>query len=71
MDRPLTPGERLLLRIHLLICRMCCRYRRQLALIRLVLRGRLQMAAETGEAVAARLSSEARQRIRRAIAQHE
>jgi len=34
LDRPLTFGERLGLRIHLLLCKWCRRYRRQISFLR-------------------------------------
>ncbi len=38
IDRPLTPGERLALRLHTLLCAGCRNYRRQIAFLRLACR---------------------------------
>lgn len=40
MDRPLTRGERLALRLHTLLCSGCRNYRRQLAFLRQACRRR-------------------------------
>ena len=40
MDRRLTPGERLELRLHLLICAWCARYLKQIKFLRWALRAR-------------------------------
>jgi len=64
MDRSLPLGKRIGVRMHLLICRFCARYERQLLLIRETVR-RIS-ATEGGPAGAAgeTLSEEARERIR-------
>ncbi|HZM34343.1 MAG TPA: zf-HC2 domain-containing protein [Burkholderiales bacterium] len=38
LDRPLSPGERLRVRLHFLICRGCARFERQMAFLRLAVR---------------------------------
>jgi hypothetical protein len=69
MDRQLTAGERLSLRFHLLVCRLCCRYQRQLLLIRRAIQP-LESAARVGEELPSSLSPAARERIRQALAPH-
>jgi len=67
MDRSLPLGKRIGVRLHLLICRFCERYRRQLLLLREAAR-HLALAGETpGEPLPESLSPEARDRIRRAL----
>ena len=67
MDTSLPLGERIGVRIHLLICRFCARYKRQLLLIRETLR-RLVAAEDRSEGPAGEtLSEEARERIKRAL----
>ena len=67
MDTSLPLGSRIGVRIHLLICRFCARYERQLLLIRETVR-RLAAAEETGDRpIAEALSEEARERIRAAL----
>ncbi len=67
MDTSLPLGSRIGVRIHLLICRFCARYERQLLLIRESVR-RLAAAEETGDRPTAEaLSEEARERIRAAL----
>jgi hypothetical protein len=64
MDRRLSPGERFLLRVHLLICGMCRTYRRQLWLLRRLLRDQPDPSRDASETT---LSARARERIRLAI----
>ena len=67
MDTSLPLGERIGVRIHLLICRFCARDKRQLLLIRETLR-RLVAAEDRSEGPAGEtLSEEARERIKRAL----
>lgn len=63
MDRKLPLGKRIGVRLHLIFCKWCARYERQLLLIRETV-GRL---AATMEAPGETLSEEARQRIRESI----
>jgi hypothetical protein len=65
MERPLTIGERIKLKIHLWICVWCQWYMEHLQLIRDTSRAH---AAEAPESVtSATLSDEARERIRRRL----
>ena len=64
MDRDLSLRDGALLRGHLLICGWCRRFRRQLRLIRRLLRD--QPDRHSGPAVFT-LSAEARERVRRAL----
>jgi hypothetical protein len=64
LDRDLPWYQRLQVRVHLLMCRLCSRFRRHLLLLRQAARQLpLEDAAEPG----ASLSPEARERIKRAI----
>jgi hypothetical protein len=38
MDRPIKPGERWRLRLHLMVCDMCSRFERQIDLMRSAIR---------------------------------
>ncbi len=67
MDRRLSVRERILLRIHLLLCGACRTYRRQLALIRRALRQGNQALDDLIALAGLTLSPEARERLRRAI----
>lgn len=64
MDRSLPAGKRFGVRMHLLICRFCARYRRQLLLIRDAAR---RIASAEGAFPEGALSAEARERIRRSL----
>lgn len=67
MDTSLPVGERIGVRIHLLICRFCARYEKQLHLIRETVR-QIVAAGETPEGPSAEpLSEGARERIRAAL----
>jgi len=67
MDASLPVGERIGVRIHLLMCRFCARYEKQLLLIRETVRS-IIAAADTPEGpIAEALSEEARKRIRTAL----
>jgi hypothetical protein len=66
LDEPLSRLERAALRCHLMLCRSCRRYRRQIGLIRQVVRRRDQLLVE-GDPNEGILSAEARDRIARAI----
>lgn len=67
MDTALPVGKRIVVRIHLLVCRFCARYERQLLLIRETLRrldaGRVRPEDPAGDG----LSEEARDRIKRSL----
>ena len=67
MDTSLTIVQRILLRLHLRICKWCARYERQLFLIRETLR-RLDVAGDRPEGRAGEtLSEDARERIRKSL----
>lgn len=66
MDRRLSRWERLSLGWHLLVCRLCKRYQRQLMLIRIVLKSQARVPDAATEANPS-LSPDARERIRQAI----
>ncbi|HEX9205576.1 MAG TPA: hypothetical protein VF853_06580 [Candidatus Deferrimicrobiaceae bacterium] len=67
MDRTLPLGKRVGVRLHLLVCRFCERYRRQLLLLRETAR-HLALEGETpGEPLPESLSPEARDKIRRSL----
>ena len=67
MDRSLPLGKRIGVRIHLLMCRFCGRYERQLLLIRETIR-RLVAGEETpGGLFLDPLSENARERIRQSL----
>ena len=67
-DRPLSFPQRVGLRIHLLLCRWCARYGRQLNFLRRAARVPREEAVSGRQAT---LSPVARERIRRAIHEHE
>ena len=62
-DRSLTLGEWLSLRLHLLRCNMCSRYVNQLKFLKQACAG----AAEQQSGSQARLTEDARQRIRKRL----
>lgn len=67
MDTSLPIVERIRLRLHLCICELCARYRRQLLLIRVTLR-HLGAARERPEERAGEtLSDDARERIKTSL----
>lgn len=67
MDTSLPVGKRIWVRIHLLTCKFCTRYERQLLLIRETLR-RLAGTADRPEGLAGEsLSAEARDRITKSL----
>lgn len=63
LDRPLAPGQRLRLQLHLLICRQCRRYRKQLNFLKRAA-SRLDSHIEEG---APSLAPEAKQRIKKKL----
>ena len=65
MDRRLSFSERVGLRFHLLICACCRRFRRQMIVLRLVLRRRALPTAENDHAFM--LHPQARARIQSAL----
>ena len=67
MDRSLPLGKRIGVRLHLLICRFCARYERQLLLIRDTVRHLAATVETPGESFGETLSEDARERIRESI----
>jgi len=67
MDRSLPIGKRVGVRFHLLICKFCARYERQLLLIRDTVRPLAAMEDTYGSLIGARLSEEAKERIRSSL----
>ncbi len=67
LDRKLPLHHRILIRMHLLMCRFCSRYKEQL----LILKEAIRLQALTKEALesSATLSAQARDRIKRALLQ--
>jgi hypothetical protein len=63
MDTSLPIGKRLGVRLHLIICKWCARYERQLILIRETARRLVATVEAPGET----LSEEAKERIRKTI----
>ena len=67
MERPLGLRERVTFRLHLWVCIWCVWYLEQLHTLRASLRERGERRAAEDSAAAARLSLEARDRIKRAL----
>ena len=67
LDQPLAPGQRLRLRLHLLICRQCRRYRKQLHFLK---RATSKLDSHIEEGTPS-LAPEAKQRIEKNIAGKE
>ena len=67
MDGSLPVGTRIGVRLHLLVCRFCARYERQLRLIRDTVRRIVAEEERPGEGFGGVLSEEARVRIKRAL----
>ena len=68
MDHSLPLGKRVGVRFHLLICRFCARYERQLLLIRETVRRLAAIDDAYGSLSGESLSEEARERIRKSLA---
>jgi hypothetical protein len=68
MDISLPIGKRIGMRLHLLICRFCSRYERQLLLIRETVRRIAAMEDAYGSPIGERLSEGAKERIRKSLA---
>jgi hypothetical protein len=68
MERPLSLRERALLRLHLWICAWCAWYLEELHLLRDTLRLRAAQMIEDERDATRQLSNEARERIKRALA---
>jgi hypothetical protein len=67
MDTSLPIGKRLGVRVHLLMCKFCARYERQLLLIRETVRRFVATEEKSGGAPGETLSEEARERIKRSL----
>jgi hypothetical protein len=67
MDHTLPLGKRIGVRLHLIICKFCTRYARQLLLIRETARRLAATMEAPGEPFRETLSVEARERIRESI----
>ncbi len=67
MDERLGFWERFGYKLHLLYCRACRRYRKQLVTLRAVIRAAASDATESAAAPGATLSPDARKRIQDAI----
>ncbi len=61
LDRPLPIGKRLAVRIHLMICKLCSRYQRQLHFLQQAAR---QLPEHLDATSTLQLSDAAKQRIR-------
>jgi hypothetical protein len=68
MDHSLPIGKRIGMRLHLLMCKFCSRYERQLLLIRETVRRIAATEEKPGEPPGETLSKEARERIRKSLA---
>lgn len=67
MDHSLPLGKRIGVRLHLLMCRFCARYERQLLLIRETARRLVATEEKPGAQTGETLSEEARERIRKSL----
>ncbi len=67
MDRSLPMGKRIGVRLHVLMCRFCARYERQLLLIRETVRRIAAMEDQPEPSPGDPLSVEAKARIRRSL----
>jgi len=68
MDASLPIGKRIGVRLHLLICKFCLRYKRQLLLIRETARRLAAIETTPGLPAGDALSADARERIRKSLA---
>lgn len=67
MDTSLPIGKRIGVRVHLLMCKFCARYERQLLLIREMLRRLVPEGGKDGGPAEETLSVEARERIKKSL----
>ncbi|MCI0640841.1 MAG: hypothetical protein L0Y72_25745 [Gemmataceae bacterium] len=67
LDRKLRLWQRIKVRLHLLMCRLCSRFRKQTLFLRDAARYYLMGAEESETAVDIGLSPEARDRIKRSL----
>lgn len=67
LDRDLPFWQRLQVRMHLLMCRFCSRFRKQILFLRDAARHFVMASEDTGTAVSPGLSAEACDRIKRSL----
>jgi len=67
MDRSLPLRKRVGVRVHLLVCKFCARYERQLLLIRETVRRLVETEETAGGTLGEPLSEEAKARLRRSL----
>jgi hypothetical protein len=67
MDASLPVGQRIGMRLHLLMCKFCSRYERQLLLIRETVRRIVAAEEKPGEPPGETLSDEVKERIRKSL----
>lgn len=68
LDRRLPLGQRLGVRLHLMMCKFCSRYRKQLLAVRAAIHRYVEELEPSGSIKPFSLSEEARSRIRQAMA---
>jgi len=68
MDRRLSLGRRIAVRIHLVMCKFCSRYRRQILLMREVARHYTEEVEPSEPFASVYLSAETRKKIKHFIA---
>jgi hypothetical protein len=66
LDRELSLGQRMSIKMHLMMCKLCSRYNKQLAALKEAIRLHA-MREEDVDFYPASLSSEARERIKQAV----
>lgn len=69
LDRPLPFSRRVWMRMHLMMCRYCSRFKRQMQVLQDL--ARLPPATENGGHPPAGLSPEARERIKSVLSEEE
>ena len=67
MDHDLSFRQRMQMRMHLAMCRLCSGFARQLRLLRRAARENPERLTDTGDDTDSRLSDEARERIKTAL----
>jgi len=67
MDRKLPFWQRVGVRVHLMMCRFCAGFRKQLYLFREAARRNAEQTAQATDPSAPTLSSESRERMRRTL----
>lgn len=65
MDRPVLMSEALEMKMHLIMCKFCSRFKKQLQSIRKTVRENADLIEEVGER--AKLCSEAKERLKHLI----